>query len=60
MKGFCSKTVVSPEIIGRVHDMVSTHKRVKLRKLGEAVDNSTERIRFILHNELQMKKLCVR
>ncbi|EZA55747.1 Histone-lysine N-methyltransferase SETMAR, partial [Ooceraea biroi] len=54
------KTAVTPEIIDKVHDMVLADRRVKVRKLTEAMGISTERVHFILHNELDMKKLCAR
>jgi histone-lysine N-methyltransferase SETMAR len=54
------KTAVVPKIIDKVHDMVLADRRVKVRELAEAVGISTERVHFILHHELHMKKICAR
>jgi histone-lysine N-methyltransferase SETMAR len=40
--------------------MVLADRRVKVRELAEAVGISTERVNFILHHELHMKKICAR
>lgn len=54
------KTAVTPEVIDKVHDMVLADRRVKVCELAEAMGISIERTYFILHNELDMKKLCAR
>ena len=54
------KTAVTPEIIDKIHGMVLADRRVKVHELAEAVEISTERVHFILHNELRMKKLCTK
>lgn len=51
---------MTPEIIDKVHDMVLADRRVKVRELAEAAGISTERIHYILHQELHMKKICAR
>lgn len=54
------KTAVVPEIVDKIHDLVLTDRRLKVRELAEATNISSERVHFILHNELHMKKLCAR
>jgi len=51
------RTTVTPETIDKIYNIILFVRRVKVRKLTEAMDTSTERIHFILHNELNMKKL---
>ncbi|KAK5646393.1 hypothetical protein RI129_004857 [Pyrocoelia pectoralis] len=54
------KSAVTPEIIDKVHDLILTDRRLKVRELVEATSISTERVHFILHYELHIKKLCAR
>jgi histone-lysine N-methyltransferase SETMAR len=48
------------EIIEQVHDMVLDDRRMKVREIGETIGISKERVGYILHEELDMKKLCAR
>jgi hypothetical protein len=50
----------TPEIIEKVHDMVLDDRRMKVREISETIGISKERVRYILHEELNMKKLCAR
>lgn len=50
----------SPENIKKVHRLVLNDRKIKVRELAEIVGISTERIRCILHEHLQFKKLCAR
>jgi len=54
------RTVVTPKTINKVHDMVLSDRQIKMREIAEATGISIERIHFILHNELNMKKLSTR
>ena len=40
--------------------MVLDYRRMKVREISETIDISKERIGYILHEELDMKKLCAR
>ncbi|EGI57594.1 Histone-lysine N-methyltransferase SETMAR, partial [Acromyrmex echinatior] len=53
------ETVV-PEIIDKVHNIVLTDRRVKVRELVEATDISHGTVISILHEQLGMKKLSAR
>ena len=55
-----SKSATAPEIIKQVHDMVSHDRRMKVREIAETIGISKERVGYILHEELDMKKLCAR
>ncbi|KAG5343985.1 GVQW3 protein, partial [Acromyrmex heyeri] len=47
----------TPEIIDKVHDMVLTDRRVKVRELVEATGISHGTVISILHEQLGMKKI---
>ena len=49
-----------PEIIQQVHDMIFNDRRMKVREIAETIGISKERVGYILHEELDMKKLCAR
>ena len=50
------KSATTPEIIEQVHD----DRRMKVREIAETIGISKERVGYILHEELDMKKLCAR
>ena len=52
--------IASPEIIDKIHDIVLTDRRVKVRELVEATGISHGIVISILHEQLGMKKLSVR
>ena len=52
--------VAMPEIIDKVHDIVLTDRRVKVRELVEATGISHGTVISILHEQLGMKKLLAR
>ena len=49
-----------PEIIDKVHDIVLTDRRVKVRELVEVTNISHGTVISILHEQLSMKKLSAR
>jgi DNA-binding Xre family transcriptional regulator len=51
-----SMTVLFTFLYNRVLD----DRRMKVRELAETIGISTERVGYILHEELDMKKLCTR
>ena len=55
-----SKSATTPEIIEQVHNMVLDDQRMKVREISETIGISNERVGYILHEELNMKKLCAR
>jgi hypothetical protein len=54
------KSATTPEIIEQVHDVVLDDRRMKIRKHAETIGISKERVGYILHEELDTKKLCAR
>jgi histone-lysine N-methyltransferase SETMAR len=54
------KSATTPEITEQVHDMVLDDGRMKVREIAETIGISIERVGCILHEELDMKKLCAR
>jgi len=54
------KSAPPPEISEQVHDMVLDDRRMKVREIAETISISKERVGYILHEELDMKKLCAR
>jgi len=56
----CPKSATTPEIIEQVHDMLLDDRRMKVREIAETIGISKERLGYILHEEVDMKKLCTR
>jgi DNA-binding Xre family transcriptional regulator len=55
------KSELTPEISEQVHDMVLDDRRMKVPEIAESIGiSSNERVGYILHEELDMKKLCAR
>jgi len=50
------KSATRPEIIEPVHVMVLDDRRMKVREIAETLGVSKERVGYILHEELDMKK----
>jgi histone-lysine N-methyltransferase SETMAR len=50
------KSATTPEIIEQVHDMVFNDRRMKVREIAETTGISKERVGYILHEEVDMKK----
>jgi transposase len=50
------KSGTTPEIIEQVHDMLLDDRRMKVREIAETIGISKERVGYILHEELDMKK----
>jgi len=48
------------EIMEQVHDMVLDDRRMKVRETAKTICLSKQRVGYILHEELDMKKLCPR
>lgn len=54
------KSVTTPEMVVKVHDMVLSDRRLKLSEIADTTGISKERIHHILSEELNMKKLSAR
>jgi DNA-binding Xre family transcriptional regulator len=53
-----TKNATTPEIIEQVYDMILDDRRMKVRETAETIGISKERVGYILHEELGMKKPC--
>jgi predicted XRE-type DNA-binding protein len=53
-------SATTPEIIEEVHDLLLDDRQMKVREIAETISISKERVGYILHEELDMKKLCLR
>ena len=53
------KSATTPEIIEKVHDILDD-LRMKVPEIAETIGISKERVGYILHEELDTKKLCAR
>jgi hypothetical protein len=54
------ESTTTPEITEQLHDMVLDDRRMKMRETAETVGISKECVGYIMHEELDMKKLCTR
>jgi histone-lysine N-methyltransferase SETMAR len=54
------KSATTPEIIEQVHDMVLDDRQKKVCEIAETIGISKKHVGYILHEELDMKKLCAR
>jgi hypothetical protein len=56
----CPKSATTSEIIEQVHDVVLDDQRMKVREIVETIGISKECVGYILHEEMDIKKLCTR
>ncbi|XP_033229927.1 histone-lysine N-methyltransferase SETMAR-like, partial [Belonocnema kinseyi] len=54
------KEVTTPENFEKIHDMMLNDPKVKLREVANAVGILLERVGYIVHSVLGIKKLCAR
>jgi histone-lysine N-methyltransferase SETMAR len=54
------RSATTSEIIEQVHCMVLDDWRMKVHEIAETIGISEERVGYILHEELDMKRLCAR
>jgi len=54
------KSATTPEIIEEVHNMVLEDQRMNVHEIAETIGISKECIGYILHEELDTKKLCAK
>lgn len=50
--------VVTPANFKKIHSIISNDHKAKLREIAAQTKISTERVGFILHEHLKMRKLC--
>jgi transposase len=54
------KSATTLEIIEQVHDMLLDDRQMKVLEISKTTGISKERVGYILHEKLDMKKLCAR
>jgi len=54
------KTVTTPEIIDQIHELILEDRRISAKSLAEQLDISRERLRSIIHEDLDMRKLSAK
>jgi len=54
------KRTPPPELTEQVHSMVLDDRKMKVHEIAETIGISKECVGYILHEELDMKKLCAR
>jgi len=54
------KTVTTPEIIDQIHELILEDRRISDKSIDEQLGISRERVRFIIHEDLDMRKLSAK
>ena len=52
--------IVTPKNVAEIEDLIIEDPHISIRTLGELIGISTERIHYILHNELEVTKVCAK
>jgi len=56
----CPKSATTPEIIEQMHNTLLDDRQMKVCEIAETIGISKEHVGYILHEELDTKKLCAR
>ena len=51
------KTVTTAEIIDQIHDLILEDRRISAKSIAELQGISSERVRSIIHEDLDMRKI---
>jgi len=54
------KTVTNPEIIDQIHELILEDRRISAKSIYEQLGVSLERVRSIIHEDLDMRKLSAK
>jgi len=54
------KTVTTPEIIDQIHELILEDRRISAKSIAEQLGISRERFGFIIHEDLDMRKLSAK
>jgi len=54
------KTVTTPEIIGKIHELILEYRRISAKSIAEQLGISRERFGSIIHADLDMRKLSAK
>jgi len=54
------KTVTTPEIIDQIHKRILEGRQISAKSIAEQLGISRERVGFIIHEDLDMRKLSAK
>jgi len=54
------KTVTTPEITDQIHELIREDRRISAKSIAEQLDISREWVWFIIHEDLDMRKLSTK
>jgi len=54
------KTVTTPKIIDQIQELILEHRRISATSIAEQLGISLERVGFIIHEDLDMRKLSAK
>jgi len=54
------KTVTTPEIVDQIHELILENRRISAKSIAEQLGTSRERVGFITHEDLDMRKLSAK
>ena len=54
------KTVTTPEIIDQIQELILVDRRVTVKSIAEKLGISRDRVRSIIHEDLDMRKLSAK
>jgi len=54
------KTVTTPEIIDHIHELILEERRISAQSIAEQLGISRKRVGFIIHEDLDMRKLSAK
>jgi len=52
--------VTTPEIIYQIHELILEDRRISAKSIAEKLGNSHGRVRSIIHEDLDMRKLSAK
>jgi len=52
--------VTTPEIIDQIHELIMENRRISAKSIAEQLGISRERVGYIIHEDLDMRKLSVK
>jgi len=54
------KTMTTPEIIDQIYELILEDRRISAKSIAEQMGTSRERVGFIIHEDLDMRKLSAK
>jgi len=54
------KTMTTPKIIDQIHELILEDSRISAKSIAQRLGISRERVGSIIHEDLDMRKLCAK